>query len=622
MLRPRIAVTAVSVGVLALSTLGIDAADATPRTPQAAGVTASASGLYVVRVAPGASVAAVARQLRAAGASGVYEAAALQLITVKAPAGVIHRFAKIPGVARIDASRGVKAQSLGFSPSTQPGSMTNVTRITKAQDLWKQGITGKGVDVALIDTGIAPVPSLNDVTKVVVGPDLSISESSADTRYLDTYGHGTAMAGIIAGRETNNTVANGTGTTQTGGANSGSAYAADTTNYYGMAPDARLINLKLADQNGVVDVTQMIAAINWVVQNKTANGMNIRVLNLSYGTESPQHPTNDPLSYAAEQAWKAGIVVVAAAGNEGGTVAGLSNPAYNPWILAVGAADTKGTDALTDDVVPTFSAKLGGNFAYHGPDVVAPGVGIISPGVTGSYLSDTYSSARVGNGFLRGSGTSQAAAVVSGGVALLLQARSYLTPDQVKGVLQAGAKPLTNTIKGAQGSGMIDLLASNAANSSLVQNIPAASGTGSVESARGGVHVTIGNATLQGEMDVMGNQWNSNLFAQQTANRTSWGSSSATTSYASGAGATFLGLPWLAGSGFSTDTTSWAGRTWSGRTWSGRTWSGATWQGGSWSGRTWSGRTWSGSLWSGASWATPVSSSSWASSLWASAGWQ
>ncbi|MFN8075687.1 MAG: S8 family serine peptidase [Kineosporiaceae bacterium] len=622
--RPRVTAAAVTIGALALAGLGSATATAAPRpqAPAAPSTSTSASGLYVVRVAPHASVSAVARQLRAAGATGVYEAAALHLITVKAPAGVIHRFAKIPGVARIDASHGVKAQSLGFDPASQAGSMTNVTRVTKAQELWKKGVTGKGVDVAVIDTGIAPVGSLNDNAKVVVGPDLSLSESNADDRYLDTFGHGTAMAGIIAGRETNNNVAVSWGTQNTGGANNGYAYAQDTQNYYGMAPDARLINLKLADQNGVVDVTQMIAAINWVVQNKNANGMNIRVLNLSYGTESPQSPQQDPLSYAAEQAWKNGIVVVASAGNEGG-VPGLANPAYNPWVLAVGAVDTKGTDATTDDVVPAFSARQGGNFGNRPVDVVAPGVGIVSPGVNGSYLWDTYSSARVGNGFFRGSGTSQAAAVVSGGVALLLQNNPGLTPNQVKAVLQQSAKVLTGVDRTAQGFGEIDLLAATTANPSLNnQNNPNGTGQGSIESARGGVHITIGNATLQGEMDVMGNQWNSNLYSSATANRTTWGTSSTSTVNAPGSGSTFLGFPWLTGAGFSSDTTSWAGRTWSGRTWSGRTWSGATWQGGSWSGRTWSGRTWSGSLWSGSSWSSPVASSSWASSLWASSGWK
>ncbi|MFN8074777.1 MAG: S8 family serine peptidase [Kineosporiaceae bacterium] len=630
MLRPRVTVAAAAVGALALAGLGAGTASAAPRdgarpssgSTSTATAPVSASGLYVVRVAPNASVRSVAQRLRALGATGVYEAQALHLITVKAPAGVVHRFGSLSGVLRIDPSRTVKTQSLGFDYKTQAGSMTNVTRVTRAQELWKQGITGAGVDVALIDTGIAAVPSLADYRKVVVGPDLSISESNSADRYMDTYGHGTAMAGIIAGRETNNTVTSSGTSVSTGGANNGSAYAADTANYYGMAPDARLINLKLADQNGVVDVTQMIAAINWVVQNKTANGMNIRVLNLSYGTESPQEPSRDPLSFAAEQAWKAGIVVVAAAGNDGGTVAGLSNPAYNPWVLAVGAADTKGTDLIGDDVIPAFSAKQGGNFGNRAPDLVAPGVGIVSPGVPGSVLWDTYSAARVGNNFFRGSGTSQASAVVSGAVALLLQARGWLNPDQIKAVLEQTAKKIPNVPTSAQGFGELDVLAANTANPTMIQNNINGNGTGSIESARGGVHITIDNATLQGELDVMGNQWNSNAFTQATLNKSSWSSSTAGTGYVAAGGATFLGFPWLAGSGWSSDTTSWAGRTWSGRTWSGRTWSGAMWSGGAWSGRTWSGRTWSGSLWSGSSWSTPVSSSSWASSLWASAGWK
>jgi serine protease AprX len=620
--RTRSTAAAVTVAVLALAGLGIvpAAASAAPARPGSS-VPVSANGLYVVRVAEGASVAAVARSLRAAGATNVTEAPALHLVTVKAPAGVVHRFARVPGVTRVDISRTVRAQSLGFDYRGQAGSMTNVTRITGAQELWKRGITGKGIDVALIDTGIAPVSTFTDIDKVVVGPDLSISESNADTRYLDTNGHGTAMAGIIAGRETNNNVKTSWGTQNTGGANNGWAYATDTQNYYGMAPDSRLVNLKLADQNGVVDVTQVIAAINWVVQNKNANGLNIRVLNLSYGTESPQSPQFDPLSYAAEQAWKAGIVVVAAAGNDGGNVPGLANPAYNPWVLAVGAVDTKGTDTINDDSVPSFSAKQGGNWGNRPVDILAPGVGIISPGVPGSTLWDTYSSARIGNNFFRGSGTSQAAAVISGAAALLLQQRSWLNPDQIKAVIQQSAKRLPYTAWAAQGFGELDLLGASNANPTNIQNNPNGNGQGSIESARGGVHITIDNATLQGEVDIMGNNWNSGYFAQATANRNSWATSSATTDYVTGEGSTFLGMPWLAGTGFTTDTTSWAGRTWSGRTWSGRTWSGASWQGRTWSGRTWSGRTWSGNTWAGANWSSPVANNTWATNLWAGASW-
>src|SRR4029079_11488436 len=133
------------------------------------------------------------------------------------------------------------------------------------------------IDVAIIDSGVAPVMGLDGRNKVVYGPDLSLESQAPALTNLDTLGHGTLMAGLIAG-------------------NDGTAGG-----YRGLAPDARLLSLKVATADGGADVTQVIAAINWVVQHKSDNGLNIRVLNLSYGTNSLQSSSVDPLSYAVEQ---------------------------------------------------------------------------------------------------------------------------------------------------------------------------------------------------------------------------------------------------------------------------------------------------------------------------------
>src|SRR5205085_491219 len=150
---------------------------------------------------------------------------------------------------------------------------------------------------------------------------------------LDTYGHGTFMAGLIAGDD---------------GATGSAAYR-------GVAPGARIVSLKVATADGGVDVTQVIAAIDWVVQHAHDPGLNIRVINLSYGTNSTQASGTDPLAYAAEQAWKKGIVVVTAAGNagyqKGSGAPCLADPAYDPYVIAVGGADSMGTATLQDDTV-------------------------------------------------------------------------------------------------------------------------------------------------------------------------------------------------------------------------------------------------------------------------------
>jgi len=572
---------------------------AVPATPDSGSRPSEGDARFIVRLSPAESTlgTGVESAVRRAGGGVVRRLQALGMIIVRGPAALGAVLSATPGVVAVAPDGAVRLSSLGFDPSTQPGSLTNVTRLTGATSLWKAGYTGSGVDVALIDTGVAPVSGLSDPDKVVVGPDLSFESQSADTRYLDSYGHGTHMAGIIAGRET--AVA------------SGSTYAADTSNFYGMAPDARLVSLKVADHNGVVDVSQVIAAIDWVAQFGKTNGLNVRVLNLSFGLDSPQSPTVDPLSWAAEVAWTRGIVVVASVGNQGDQYPGLNSPAYNPRILAVGAVDAKGTSTVTGDTVPAFSAVQGGNFGNRGPDLVAPGVGIVSLKVPGSTIAESYPAAAIASGFIRGSGTSQAAAVVSGAAALLLQQRPSLTPDQVKALLTRSASPLPGIAAGTQGAGELNLTAASAmATPTSVQSVATGTGIGSLESARGGTHVSIDGNTLQGEMHLFG-QWQGAVAGPKTGSASMWSSD----------GSSWCGVP-ITGSGFTADTTTWAGRTWVGHTWVGRTWVGNAWNGRTWVSYSWAGRSWTGSGWSSGSWTSPIGTSSWTGALWSTGDWK
>src|SRR5438093_6509607 len=213
----------------------------------------------------------------------------------------------------------VNVQAAGYDPASDVNSMASTTDYTGAQAWWAAGYTGQGVDVALIDSGVAPVQGLNSAGKVISGPDLSLESQAPNLANLDTFGHGTFMAGLIAGRDPGLTDAYET---------------APATAYRGMAPDARIVSIKVATADGGTDVSQVIAAIDWVVQHAHDTGMNIRVLNLSYGTNSSQSYVSDPLAYAAEAAWKSGIVVVASAGNLGVQPShrppGLATPAFHP----------------------------------------------------------------------------------------------------------------------------------------------------------------------------------------------------------------------------------------------------------------------------------------------------
>jgi serine protease AprX len=470
--------------------------------------------------------------------------------------------------------------SSAYDAASDPYSMQNVTAADGVPAWWSAGYTGQGVDVAVIDTGVAPVDGLNAPGKVVNGPDLSLESQDPSLRYLDSNGHGTFMAGLIAGND---------------------------SGYRGVAPDARIISLKVGVADGGVDVSQMIAAIDWVVQHRNDNGMNIRVINLSYGTNSTQPYTIDPLAYAVEQAWKAGIVVVAAAGNSGyqrgASAGGLADPAYDPEILAVGSDDTMGTPAPSDDQVASYSAGAAScSSNCRGPDLLAPGSHMQGLRDPGSYIDQNNPNAAVGDDYFRGSGTSEATAFVSGAVADLLQRYPDLTPDQVKEMLITSCDKMPGSSWKERGCGeldMNDLLSTPVAPDLTAKQYlkrwgvkDLSTGTGSLEASRGTDHIAINGSVLRGEQDIFGMPFNSAAAAALEAVGHSW-------------------------SGGMWNGSSWSGSSWSGSSWSGSSWSGSSWSGSSWSNNSWTGSSWSGSSWSGSSW----SGSSWSGDGWLGASW-
>jgi serine protease AprX len=544
----------------------------------------------IVQAQPGAAAQAAGQVERFGGQVGRW----LPVIggfTAELPSGQVRRLSAAPEVRSVTGNEPVRMQAAAYTPATDAGSLYNTTLATGAWAYWKAGYTGKGVDVAVVDTGTAPVPGLATAGKIVNGPDLSFESQAPNLRYLDTYGHGTHMAGIIAGR--------GAGAVAGG-------YAGDTTNFLGMAPDARIVSVKVADAMGAADVSQVIAAIDWVVRNKNAGGLNIRVLNLSFGTNTSHPYTIDPLCHAVEAAWKHGLTVVAATGNAGYYMTpggpGLTSPARDPYVIGVGATDTRNTTATTDDAVAGFSSSgvvgIGGT---RNPDLVAPGKSLISLAVPGSFIDQTYGAAgAVAGGYLRGSGTSQATAVVSGAVALLLQQHPTWTNNQVKALLTSAAQRLTTgtLTPAAQGSGTLNLTKALSVTSVAAgQAHTASTGAGSLERARGTAHLVDNGTVLNGEKDIFGDAVSTATLASRRTAGTAW------------TGGTWNGRMW-SGSGFTGG--SWTATAWTGRMWSGRMWSGQVWSGRMWSGRMWSAGTWTGRMWSG---------DGWSGNTWSSAGW-
>ena len=494
-----------------------------------------------------------------------------------------------PGVAAVTVDDTIRTSAvdpaLGYD-AADTSSLSAITQITGAQDLWNQGFTGQGIDVAVIDTGVAQVPGLDRPGKVIDGPDLSFDNVEPTLRYTDAFGHGTHMASIIAGTD----VASGTPSAPCATCLGPSAYT-DTSKFVGVAPDARIVNVKVGAHDGAADVSQVIAAIDWVVQHRRDNGLNIRVLNLSFGTDSVQTTVTDPLIFAAEQAWKAGIVVVAAAGNDGVATLSLANPARSPIVIAVGATDPKGTLDTSDDVVADFAQK--GNL-LRTADLVAPGVSVIGLRVPGGFVDQQVTVGKVGTRFQRASGTSQATAVVSGLVALVLSKYPDANPDAVKAYLKGNAKDLVltglpaalnpvaamiNSWYAGDGSAYVG---GSAAPVAVAAQKPRSNGTGSLELARGSFHVTNGSKVLKGEVDIFGSTWNGKQMATLTAAQSTW------------SGGVWNGARW-SGDG-------WSGARWSHAEWTGADWSGARWSGARWTSMIWDGARWSGARWSGARW--------------------
>ena len=562
--------------------------------PPVAGTASSAAAAgpvsVIVQAEPGALVAA-ARLVTQVGGQVGRQLEVINGFTALVPAGQVDRLSAGSSVASVTGNEPVRMQAAAYTPVTDAGSLYSTTVATGAQAYWKAGYTGKGIDVAVVDTGAVPVGGLATAGKLVNGPDLSFESQAKGLRYLDTYGHGTHMAGIIAGRAD--------------GAVAGS-YAGDTTNFLGMAPDARIVSVKVADAMGAADVSQIIAAIDWVVQNKTTGGLNLRVLNLSFGTNTTNPYTIDPLCHAVEAAWKKGITVVAATGNAGFYMTpggpGLTSPARDPYVLSVGATDTNKTLSTADDRVASFSSSgVVGTGGTKNPDLVAPGRSIISLAVPGSFIDQTYGAGgTVTGGYLRGSGTSQATAVASGAAALVLSQHPTWTNNQVKALLTTTARKLSagTMTPAAQGQGTLDL-----AKALGVTSVAAASsstnstGTATLESARGTAHLIDNGVVLSGEQDIFATPVSTATLASRRTAGTAW------------TGGTYNGQAWT-GSAFT--GTSWDSTTWSGRMWSGRMWSSVTWTGRMWSGRMWSSGTWTGRMWS---------ASHWSGNTWSSADW-
>jgi serine protease AprX len=472
-------------------------------------------------------------------------------LSAAVPAARLRELAGRPGVRAVTADRAAALWTVDWD-DVSTSSAYAVT--SSARAAWPRG-RGKGIGVAVLDTGISPHPEL--AGRTVFGPDLS----GEGAHQRDSYGHGTVMAGAIAG--------NGIST----------APAFRT----GIAPRAHVVSIKVAGANGATDVSTVLAGMHWAASFRDV--YNIRVLNLSWGVPSTQHPAVDPLSMGVQRLWALGITVVVAAGNSGPNPGTVTKPGDDPLVLTVGAYDDRGDTLTSNDVVPKWSSQGPTAQGVAKPDVVAPGRTLVLARAAGSTVELNYPKALVAPGHIKGSGSSQAAAVVSGAAAVMLSARPTLTPDQIKAALMRTASPMPNIAPTAQGRGRIDIAAALQADVSDVQRqASTATGSGSLDASRGSserVQVTCGGTVkvLDDETTAWCEPWSGLAWKDSTWSGLAWKSDA------------WSGLAWKSDA-------------WSGLAWKDSSWSGLAWKSDQWTGLAWKSADWSGLAWKQGEWTT------------------
>ena len=392
---------------------------------------------------PGANVVVASAALDLLRLYGV-PAAALPLIDAAAGfanAAGISALSLESTVAFVHHDRTVGPRQTAAPPPPTPADQVSAIypRVVKAHRVWRQGIAGNGVTVAVLDSGVEP-----DLDLIAPANRILASVNFADERLAnDPGGHGTHIAGIIAGN---------------GSRSDGE--------FVGIAPQANIVDVRVLGRTGSGRISSVVRGIEWALAHRTV--YNIRVINLSFGARATSSYRLDPLSAAVEIAWHRGMVVVAAAGNEGPERDTVLTPGIDPYVITAGATDGHGTVGRRDDTLAWFSA-WGSADSNPKPDLVAPGRRLVSLRVAGSALDmqfpDRIVVAQNGSTYFRLSGTSMATGVVSGAAALLLERRPDLTPNQVKALLVGTTQPygwqsgqvLPDPI--ADGSGLLDVFA-------------------------------------------------------------------------------------------------------------------------------------------------------------------
>jgi serine protease AprX len=465
------------------------------------------------------------------------------------PAALEPVLAALPGITVTpDVSVSVQSAVESTGPHTPSDEFLPQTGAT---ELATGGDTGQGVTVAVLDTGIDNLPDF--AGRLIGGVDLT----GENNPFQDDYGHGTFVAGLIAGD----------------GASSGGRYA-------GEAPGADLVSIKVAGANGVTDLARLILGLQWAVANRVTD--NIRVLNMSLGFRPFTSTAINPLDQAVEAAWDSGIAVVASAGNAGPSDGTILSPGDDPLVITVGALDDMAQPVVADDEMTNFSSA--GPTSPDGwvkPDLVTSGRSVVSLAAPGSTVYDQNPSARVGSGNFVGSGTSFSAAITSGAAALVLADNPSLTPDELK------ARLLGTTSPGPVGNPFVD------GHGALNAYAAATAGPMNLSQSTAGLSLTLPGVTVSlSPAASPADSWNASLWSgvswpQGSAGGPGWN------------GSAWNGSAW---NGFAWESKAWNDGGWDGAAWNGQAWDGSAWDGSAWAGSAWNGAAWAGSAWNASEW--------------------
>jgi len=381
------------------------------QNPQSLTLPYSESQSYIVQ---GRDTAQVARLVARHGGTVTSHLDIISSVGALLPVDQVAHLQAEPGITNVMLNAEVRLAfdaASSTSASVSGKATADYSEVVGANSVWAQGVTGKNIAVAVVDTGIkSTLPGLAKDTgnkNRVIGWQDFIGPNPSQ-QPVDPHGHGSHVAGIIANSD-----------------------KGDDGAWNGIAPDVKLVGVRVLNGQGLGTYESVIQGIQWVVDNKDV--YDIRVMNLSIVAAAQAPYWADPLNQAVMQAWADGIIVVAAAGNSGPGAMAVGVPGNNPYVITVGAfTDNFTPHNWNDDYITPFSAAGPTLDAFVKPDVIAPGAHMVSTLLSSSYLAKNYQSNKIAGNYFQMAGTSQATAVVSGIVALMLSHDSDLAPDQAK----------------------------------------------------------------------------------------------------------------------------------------------------------------------------------------------